>query len=41
MWTDSRLNIARGDCSLTGIGVGEEQLRNVVADEASRCGEDK
>jgi hypothetical protein len=26
---------------LTGVGVGEEQARKVVADEASRCGEDK
>jgi hypothetical protein len=26
---------------LTGVGVGEEQARMVVAGEASRCGEDK
>jgi hypothetical protein len=26
---------------LTGVGVGEEQVRKVVAGEASRCGEDK
>jgi hypothetical protein len=27
-------------CSLTGVGAGEEQAPNVVASEASRCGED-
>jgi hypothetical protein len=26
---------------LTRVGAGEEQARKVVADEASRCGEDK
>jgi hypothetical protein len=26
---------------LTGVGAGEEQVRKVVASEASRCGEDK
>jgi hypothetical protein len=26
---------------LTGVGAGEEKVRKVVADEASRCGEDK
>jgi hypothetical protein len=26
---------------LTGVGAGEEQARMVVADEASKCGEDK
>jgi hypothetical protein len=26
---------------LTGVGAGEEQARNVVAGEASRCVEDK
>jgi hypothetical protein len=26
---------------LTGVGAGEEQVRKVVAGEASRCGEDK
>jgi hypothetical protein len=25
---------------LTGVGAGEEQVRKVVAGEASRCGED-
>jgi hypothetical protein len=26
---------------LTSVGAGEEQVRKVVAGEASRCGEDK
>jgi hypothetical protein len=26
---------------LTGVGAGEEQARKVIANEASRCGEDK
>jgi hypothetical protein len=41
VWTDSRLSIAGAGCSLTAIGAGEEQVRKVVASEASRCGEDK
>jgi hypothetical protein len=41
VWTDSELCIAGAGCSLTGVGAGEEQARKVVADEASRCGEDK
>jgi hypothetical protein len=38
---NSWLSIAGAGCGLTGIGAGEEQLRKVVACEASRCGEDK
>jgi hypothetical protein len=41
MWTNSCLSIAGGGCGLTGVGVGEEQVRKVVVGEASRCGEDK
>jgi hypothetical protein len=41
VWTDSWLSIAGAGCGLTGVGAGEEQARNVVAGEASRCGEDK
>jgi hypothetical protein len=41
VWTDSGLSIAGAGCGLTGVGVGEEQTRKVVAGEASKCGEDK
>jgi hypothetical protein len=41
VWTDSWLSIAGADCDLTRVGTGEEQVRKVVAGEASRCGEDK
>jgi hypothetical protein len=41
VWTDSWLSIARAGCGLTGAGAGEEQVRKVVAGEASKCGEDK
>jgi hypothetical protein len=41
VWTDSLTNIAGAGCGLTGAGAGEEQVRKVVAGEASRCGEDK
>jgi hypothetical protein len=41
VWTDSWLSIAGAGCGLTGVGVGEEQARKVVAGEASRCEEDK
>jgi hypothetical protein len=41
VWTDSWLSIAGAGCGLTGVCAGEEQARNVVAGEASRCGEDK
>jgi hypothetical protein len=41
VWTDSWLSIAGAGCGLTVVRIGEEQLRNVVAGEASRCGEDK
>jgi hypothetical protein len=41
VWTDSWLSIVAAGCGLTGVGVGEEQARKVVPDEASRCGEDK
>jgi hypothetical protein len=41
VWTDSWLSIAGVGCELTSIGAGEEQVRKVVAGEASRCGEDK
>jgi hypothetical protein len=40
VWTDTWLSISAG-CGLTGVGAGEEQARKVIADEASRCGEDK
>jgi hypothetical protein len=39
--TDSWQSIAGAGCGLNGVGAGEEQVRKVVADEASRCGEDK
>jgi hypothetical protein len=39
--TDSWLCIAGACCGLTGVGACEEQVRKVVAGEASRCGEDK
>jgi hypothetical protein len=41
VWTVSWLSIAGAGSGLTGAGAGEEQLRKVVAGEASRCGEDK
>jgi hypothetical protein len=41
VWTNSWLSIARAGWGLTGVGVGEEQVRKVVAGEASKCGEDK
>jgi hypothetical protein len=41
VWTNSWLNIAGATCGLTDVGAGEEQVRKVVAGEASRCGEDK
>jgi predicted RNA methylase len=41
LWTNSLVSIAGAGCGLTGIGAGEEQARNVVAGEVSRCGEDK
>jgi hypothetical protein len=41
VWIDSWLSNAGAGCGLTGVGAGEEQVRNVVAGEASRCGEDK
>jgi hypothetical protein len=41
VWIDSWLSIAGVRCGLTGVGAGEEQVRKVVAGEASRCGEDK
>jgi hypothetical protein len=41
VWTESWLSIAGAGCDLTGVGVGEEQARKVVASEASKCGEDK
>jgi hypothetical protein len=37
VWTNSWLSIV-GVCSdLTGVGAGEEQVRKVIACEASRC----
>jgi hypothetical protein len=39
--TDSWLSIAGAGCGLTRVSAGEEQARNVVAGEASRCREDK
>jgi hypothetical protein len=41
MWTNSWLSIAGAGCDLIGVGAGEEQVRKVIADEATRCGEDK
>jgi hypothetical protein len=41
VWTDSRQSIAGAGCGLTGVGAAEEQVRKVIAGEASRCGEDK
>jgi hypothetical protein len=41
LWTDSWLSIADAGCGLTGVSASEEQARKVVANEASRCGEDK
>jgi hypothetical protein len=41
VWTNFWLCIAGADCGLTSVGSGEEQVRKVVAGEASRCGEDK
>jgi hypothetical protein len=41
VWTNSWLSIAGAGCSLTGVGADEEQVRKVVAGEASRCGENK
>jgi hypothetical protein len=39
--TYSWLSIGGAGCGLTRVGAGEEQVRKVVAGEASRCGEDK
>jgi hypothetical protein len=39
--TDSWLSIASAGCSLTDVGAGEEQVRQLVVGEAPRCGEDK
>jgi hypothetical protein len=41
VWTDSWLSIAGAGSGLTSVGAGEEQVRKVVASEASRCGQDK
>jgi hypothetical protein len=41
VWTDSWLIIASAGCGLTSVGAGEEQVRKVVAGEASKCGEDE
>jgi hypothetical protein len=41
VWTDSWLSMTGAGCSLTDVGAGEEQVRKVIASEASRCGEDK
>jgi hypothetical protein len=41
VWTDSWLSIAGAGCGLISIGAGEEQVRKVIAGEASWCGEDK
>jgi hypothetical protein len=41
VWTDFWLSIAGAGCGLTSIGAGEEQVRIMVASEASRCGVDK
>jgi hypothetical protein len=41
VWTNSWLSIAGAGCDLTSVGAGEEQVRKVVAGEASKRGEDK
>jgi hypothetical protein len=41
VWTNSWLSIAGACYNLTSIGAGEEQVRKVIAGEASRCGEEK
>jgi hypothetical protein len=41
VWTDSWLSIAGAGCVLTGVGLGEQQARKVMAGETSRYGEDK
>jgi hypothetical protein len=41
VWTNSWLSTAGTGCGLTGVGVGEEQARKVIDNEASRRGEDK
>jgi hypothetical protein len=41
VWTDSWLSNAGAGCGLTVVGAGEEQVRKVMASEASRCREDK
>jgi hypothetical protein len=41
VWIDSWLSSACAGCGLTCLGAGEEQVRKVVAGEASRCGEYK
>jgi hypothetical protein len=41
VWTGSWLSIAGAACGLIGVGADEEQVRKVVAGEASKCGEDK
>jgi hypothetical protein len=41
VWTDSWLSIAGAGCGLTGVGAGEEQALKVIANEASRCREEK
>jgi hypothetical protein len=38
VWTNSWLSVAGAGCGLTGVRAGEEQVRKVVAGEASRCG---
>jgi hypothetical protein len=39
VWTNSWLSIVGAGCGLTSVRVGEEQVRKVIAGEASRCGE--
>jgi hypothetical protein len=41
VWTDSWLSIVGAGCGLTGVSAGEEQVRKVIAVEASKCGEEK
>jgi hypothetical protein len=41
VWTNFWLSIAGAGCGLTSVGAGEEQVRKVIAGEASRSGEDK
>jgi hypothetical protein len=38
---ESWLSIVGAGCKLISVGAGKEKTQNVIAGEASRCGEDK